>query len=388
MTLHLGLPGAHNRSEKQQQEIREARKWLKEHIHDDWEYPSLPAWESSTSGRKRRENQSDALMSTVAGFRFHASSLQEESTKGQLNFEPIEWREREESSASATDSEIESSSTRITSSTYEKEYKFDGPDSVGTQMMEQRTIRKRKRQKLAVDEMSWNDGLAHWIAQRDKWCSARTREDIEVLKSSKDQKDANEGAENEVATIESTGEVSSSLSTHSSPRTSTSSASATISSSATTPDPGSGGLSAVIPIRNPGPLTSNPTNGNLSSPPASSLPSLPSMIPVAPIILPNHPIRRRMNPDMYPQIYTKVILQSRTPSVPINLQTLVNAMVKGWKDDGEWPPKAGVPEPSLGRRKAGVGSLSGPGGGGGFRSSVKAVGRALGLKSGGPELPK
>lgn len=73
---------------------------------------------------------------------------------------------------------------------------------------------------------------------------------------------------------------------------------------------------------------------------------------------------------MYPEIYNKIILQSRTPSIPINLLTLINALVQGWKDDGEWPPKPGPLEKSFTRKKGGDGSL---------RSGVKAVGRVLRL---------
>ena len=91
-----------------------------------------------------------------------------------------------------------------------------------------------------------------------------------------------------------------------------------------------------------------------------------------------------MTPDMYGQIYAKVILQSRTPSIPINLQTLVNAMVKGWKDDGEWPPKVGAPEPSIGRKKASEGAGVSVGS---FKNGVRAVGRALRLTSAGPNVP-
>lgn len=76
---------------------------------------------------------------------------------------------------------------------------------------------------------------------------------------------------------------------------------------------------------------------------------------------------------MYPEIYTKIILQSRTPSVPINLQALVNALVQGWKDDGEWPPKSAPLEKSIGRKK---GSQHG------LREGVKAVGRVLRITGG------
>lgn len=85
---------------------------------------------------------------------------------------------------------------------------------------------------------------------------------------------------------------------------------------------------------------------------------------------------------MYPEIYNKIILQSRTPSVPINLLTLLRALVQGWKDDGEWPPKPGVLEKSFTTRRKRGGS-GGGGGEGSLKSGVKAVGRVLRLTSSG-----
>ncbi|KAF2834606.1 hypothetical protein M501DRAFT_1009059 [Patellaria atrata CBS 101060] len=60
-----------------------------------------------------------------------------------------------------------------------------------------------------------------------------------------------------------------------------------------------------------------------------------------------HAIAAQINPALYPEIYTKVVLSSRTPSVPINLADMTRALVQGWKDDGEWPPKPSIPEPVI-----------------------------------------
>jgi len=87
-------------------------------------------------------------------------------------------------------------------------------------------------------------------------------------------------------------------------------------------------------------------------------------------MLPNHPIRRRISPDLYPEIYNKIILSGRTPSVPINLLVFTRALVQGWKDDGEWPPKQQPVERSIGRKKGSHGESS-------IKSGVKAVGRVL-----------
>ncbi|KAI7709072.1 hypothetical protein KC322_g4833, partial [Hortaea werneckii] len=113
----------------------------------------------------------------------------------------------------------------------------------------------------------------------------------------------------------------------------------------------------------------------LPPPPASAtVPQSEVLIPVTAPILQNHPIKRRISPSMYNEIYTKIILQSRTPSVPINLLTLIAALVQGWKDDGEWPPRVGPLEPSIGKRRS-----RGSHGSDTVKNGIKSVGRVLRL---------
>ena len=71
------------------------------------------------------------------------------------------------------------------------------------------------------------------------------------------------------------------------------------------------------------------------------IPSAPRfLVPLAPPILPSdHEVRAAITPATYPSIYSKIIIQGQTPTIPINLHDLVNALVQGWQNDGEWPPK-------------------------------------------------
>ncbi|KAF7593727.1 hypothetical protein BBP40_011019, partial [Aspergillus hancockii] len=63
-------------------------------------------------------------------------------------------------------------------------------------------------------------------------------------------------------------------------------------------------------------------------------------IPVVPsLISTSNPIRASITPSMYPSIYSKVVVQSLTPTVPINLADVTKAIVQGWRSDGQWPPK-------------------------------------------------
>ncbi|KAF3911560.1 hypothetical protein ABW20_dc0110320 [Dactylellina cionopaga] len=56
-------------------------------------------------------------------------------------------------------------------------------------------------------------------------------------------------------------------------------------------------------------------------------------------------------PDAYPQLYQRIIIKGNTPTIPISLQHMTNALVEGWKADGQWPPKPNKPEPSMTRKK-------------------------------------
>jgi len=118
-----------------------------------------------------------------------------------------------------------------------------------------------------------------------------------------------------------------------------------------------------------------PTNGRSPlhlGPPSAPSPPPPPLLPLAPPILaPTHPIRASISPHTYPAIYSRVVVQGLTPTVPINLKDVVRAMVAGLKADGEWPPKGEV------EGEAGKGILSGSAGGK-VRRGVRRVARVLG----------
>lgn len=340
MTLHLGFSHAHQRNAEQQQEIRDARRLLKERTRNDWNYPPLPAFR--VPERKSKPEDEEDEETRIAGFRFRNPSNHDReaiASTPSLEFEPLEWRERVYSSEESTDTE--SVATLSSPASVKSTYKFDGPDSVGAQLSARKLARKRKRQKALDEEVTWNEGLAHWLARRDEWSGARTSQQIQLLESSRETP---------------MGSTSASSSASSTPRTSTSSnslASAPVSSPSTTPD-----------------LVPDPVVIKVQ-PPA---PTLELLIPLVPPILVNHPVRRRITPEIYPEIYAKIILQGRTPSVPINLLVLTRALVQGWKDDGEWPPKQAPLEKAIGRRKSSGHESA-------LKSGVKAVGRVLRITS-------
>ncbi|KAK1818853.1 hypothetical protein LTR12_006780 [Friedmanniomyces endolithicus] len=341
----MTLLGGHQKTAEQQKELREARRLLKERIRDDWEYPPLPTHQRSTRGPRPARRRSDEE-ARVAGFRFHTPGSDGKRTDIGLNAEPVEWRARMYSSESESDTA--SAKARSRSRSRHSEYRFDGPDDVGAQVRDKRTARRRKRQKALRDELDWNDGLQHWTRQRDLWAGART--------SHRTHQHRQESWPYQQEIEPSAGFAASPEST---PRTSTSSTTAEVSSAASTPD--------VAPTTSPQlPSTETVDDSDRDI-----------LVPVCSPILPDHPIRKRISPSMYPEIYSKIILQARTPSVPINLQNLISALIEGWKADGEWPPRSTPLEPSIGRPKVRAGA--GAGGEGSLKSGVKAVARVLRL---------
>ena len=185
--------------------------------------------------------------------------------------------------------------------------------------------RKRKRKRRLREEMEWNDGLRTYVERRDAWAGARTRTPPQVPES---------------------------------------------------------------PVDSPYSQARPPANGSTNTSTTTSSSSPRTLVPVAPPILPpDHPIRATVQPATYPQIYSKIIIQGLTPTVPINLKDVVNSLVVGWKKDGEWPPKCEAEKVSL-VQAAAAGDSMGMGMGMGahprkaVRRSMGKVKRALGFGNG------
>ena len=343
MTLHLGFSHAHQRNSEQQQEIREARRQLKERVRDDWEYPPLPAYQRPV--RKRKAEEETPTQETVAGFKFHNPSNHDRLALAQsvpLDFEPVEWRERDYS----TDESDGDESVDTPSSTGSKKstYKFEGPDSVGVQILDRKLARKRQQQRDLDEEVEWNEGLAHWLARRDAWSGAHTSHQIQLLERSRGESTEDSAPPSATSTPRSSTSSQGSQATPASP---------VASSPSTTPE-------------------TEPSHTLINTRPP--VPPSDLLVPLVPSILVNHPVRRRITPEVYPEIYAKIIIQGRTPSVPLNLLNLTRALVQGWKDDGEWPPKSTPAENSIGRKKSSGHESS-------LRSGVRAVGRVLRITS-------
>ncbi|KAJ8060074.1 hypothetical protein OCU04_011684 [Sclerotinia nivalis] len=204
-----------------------------------------------------------------------------------------EWRERDiwESDPSESESEDPTSPKgpiNINSPDKESPFRFDSPDSVGQMVKQRQAARRRRHKKKLAAEMEWNTGVHCYVERRDAWTCARR-----------------------------------------------------------VPPPTG---------REPRGIENTPvhTNGNphQAVDDFSDSEGWDTEVPVAKSLLPpDNAMRASINPQAYSTIYDKVIIQSLTPSCPINLSDVIQSCVHGWKRDGEWPPTSSFPEPSLAGKK-------------------------------------
>lgn len=90
--------------------------------------------------------------------------------------------------------------------------------------------------------------------------------------------------------------------------------------------------------------------------PATPTPGACNVVPVAPRLLLANPIRASITSRTYSDIFQKIVVSARTPSVPINLADMTQALVNGWKETDEWPPRVGALDPLAGKKRGSTGA--------------------------------
>lgn len=173
-------------------------------------------------------------------------------------------------------------------------YRFDNPDSISSAVAQTRYARRRRHQARLEQEMAENEGLRTWVERRDIWTGATSVRKYGTRKRA--------------------------------PMVS--------------PTPEAGSSELATP---PGPESQSIDGATLDT---------FDIVPIAPRLLATNPIRASINPKAYPDIFQKIVVSSRTPSVPINLADMTRALVQGWKDSDEWPPKTTALDPLAGRKRS------------------------------------
>ncbi|KAJ5899333.1 hypothetical protein N7495_004077 [Penicillium taxi] len=304
-------------SENRDTAIQEAKIFVRKAVRHDWEFPA----------------------ETVT-----ATASLDLVDKLSENREVVEWRFRE-FDTSSSDLGAQSSDTD------------DSDSEVIKNSNDPETVLRRKRRRQINEEMAWNEGLRMFIARRDAWSGARTRRQIRIKE--KERKIASVQADTSTASDSDDTTVPSLASP------AASDAEAPVSQLTDKAD------TLLISEREQEDAQSiaqddetthkESTETGLTVPDQTSLGEVnhsmactiddsdseeeldEPVIPVAPPFIPaDNIVRSTITPNIYPSIYTKVVVQGMTPTVPVNLADLTNAMVQGWKADGQWPPKPAV----------------------------------------------
>ncbi|KAL2825140.1 hypothetical protein BDW59DRAFT_146470 [Aspergillus cavernicola] len=240
--------------------------------------------------------------------------------------------------------------------------------SVSSAAGTRRTERRRKRHSQMEEEMSWNEGLRTWAERRDAWSGARSSAQVRTWEQSLQPLSTGDGElQGNTAALNTDAESIPASATSrpiAVPATGESSNLASRTEVALHLDKEDGEqphhdhdnepADHLSPDENPQvsiePTDAPPLSADIppTSPSAATTttsinstdPFHDPLIPVVPsLISTSNSIRASITPAMYPSIYSKVVIQGLTPTVPINLADMTKAMVQGWKADGQWPPK-------------------------------------------------
>ena len=323
--------------------VREAKVFVKEVVRNDWDFEAGVPSASSADGSLCH------------------------------NREVCEWRVRE----------FDSSTSELEPQTSDSEQ--DEP-SVSTASGEKANIeRRRKRRRQMDDEMAWNEGLRVWMARRNAWSGAKTRRQIRTEEEKRaiaggqtDTTDQSDGLERENGASSAASQSTTLSDTGSgnvgdlAVRTETALAIAEREKSeelqrvdltsgqqadqeegqSTAPDEEAKGKASSetnitepdhTSANDPTLLTTFPAVEDQTEEEKEEEELDEPLVPVAPpFISDDNPVRATIMPSIYPSIYTKVVVQGLTPTMPVNLAHLTKAMVQGWKADGQWPPKPAV----------------------------------------------
>ncbi|KAI1381353.1 hypothetical protein F4677DRAFT_122896 [Hypoxylon crocopeplum] len=298
------------------------KRVLANKIRNDWhfEWPRPPAKQISgdVGTEAAAENHQDDHDVEGSDSGDDAASTYSTVSEDLAHFRPrIEW---------LSDMPDDNNDTPVSPSAY----RFDSPDAVGASVKATALAKSAKRRKAARDEMEWNDGLACFSARRDAWTGAKAAR-----------------VRPKPATPIATSPTSRRLSfwhLSSSPLPSSPSESigttAPLSPSATR----TSGDTTVV--------ASSDTDREAKTKEDTSTYPVETLIPIPqPLLPPATPMRASITPAAYPTIYDKIVVQSATPSCPVNLGDVVRACVTGWKRDGEWPPRAAEPPPVVAVRR-------------------------------------
>ncbi|KAJ2901327.1 putative mitochondrial AAA ATPase [Zalerion maritima] len=309
-------------------------------------YPALP----SANGHQASHDASDSE-SRVPGYETDSDAESDYSTVSEdpaRYWSRVEWESGEETG----DDEINYASSPIR---LRSPYRFDNPDSVGTDIVARTLQKKAEKRRELRKEMKWNRGLACFQARRDAWTGAKTvrLKPLAQPQSPMEEKPLSPlsprrlfmrtGVSNPSSPVGGSGGIVP-LSLH---------------TSQSSGDSAEG--EAAFSVRE---TTSKDTNASSTdeneaaaaleakSEARKRYPVVTLLPKPRPLLPPENPMRASITPGTYNSIFERIVLQGMTPGCPVNLSDMVSACVAGWKRRGEWPPRLAGPEPNFARRRS------------------------------------
>ncbi|RHZ51212.1 hypothetical protein CDV55_103657 [Aspergillus turcosus] len=220
----------------------------------------------------------------------------------------------------------------------------DGDSSDSSRVVTARERRRKRRRQLEEDEMRWNIGLRTWVERRDAWTGARSKEEVCAMEGvcpPGETKGMSVRAEREgTADLAARTRTSLAIAEKEGGDAEQQQAQAQADQARELDEGAKESTETGLNVPGQASSPSHEESVSPSPPPPASSEVRDPLIPVAPSFIPvSNPVRASITPAMYPSIYSKVVVQALTPTVPINLADVVKAMVQGWKSDGQWPPK-------------------------------------------------
>jgi hypothetical protein len=310
-----------------QAQVREINRSLLATVRADWRFPEDRTLRAAT------------LEPLTYRERYYSTSEDdgEDDSTTDTEEEESEGDETEEASWSSPETELEINpldEEGARKGKGKKKRKFSCPDDVAAYLNRKIESRKRRKMRALADEMSWNKGLCFFLRRRNAWTGALTQEEVKAKEDAKSNKSKEED--------EADDESLSSGKQSKDHDESTSSASDTDS-----------GI-AVSPSQYPLTTTITPTNSSPFDPPEDPASLVNVLVPISIPFLPaNHPVRSSIMARTHSELYEKIVRDSRTPAVPLNLAHMMRVIVQGWKDEGNWPPKSAMAEASIAGKKKG-----------------------------------
>lgn len=305
-------------TKQNQTAVREVNRMLLQTVRTDWRFPNPPKTTADHAGDPVTYRE-----------RFYSTSDDSSSSDADIGEEVEEDEASEEEDPELVDGTV----------------RFESPDSVAHYIDRKIQARKRKKKRLFEEEMGWNTGLCYFMRRRNAWTGAVSPDsvkEVEEVEEVEEEQGPLKPPPSDIPASEDLEKKEPNSAENESPTDAEVSPYAPespqeLESIRVAADSDSG-----IVMASPSSETALPETTPYD-PPADSSALTTILIPIPqPLLAATHPVRYSIMSRSTSELYEKVVRDSRTPAVPINLAHMMRVIVQGWKDEGNWPPKGSI----------------------------------------------